>query len=326
MEYQLIGKSKAVENLRRRITQLGASSKDVLIVGELGSGRGTAARELHVQQFGGLNGDHPFITINASVLEDREFEATLFGFEKGAPGMPPTTKRGAFEMADGGTLLIEDVDELSFRNQMHILSFLETRTAKRLGATTGSPVRVRLILTMKHPIEELIEENKLYDKFASALKGFELLNVPALRERPEDIPILAKYFVSEICRDLGIKEVVLDINAIDILVRQPWRENIRELKAVIDKAILFSSGGKFVLPPELTDEKTEIVKMLNNIEGGQAFVLENSLDVIERGIIERALNKFGFNQSRAAAFLGMTEQTLRYKLKRLGIASARQRR
>ncbi len=109
------------------------------------------------------------------------------------------------------------------------------------------------------------------------------------------------------------------------LVRHPWKENIRELKAVIDKSILFSSGGKFVLPPELTDEKTEVVKMINNVISGQEFVLDNSLDVIEKGIIERALERFGFNQSRAALFLGMTEQTLRYKLKRLAIPSARHR-
>jgi DNA-binding NtrC family response regulator len=134
-----------------------------------------------------------------------------------------------------------------------------------------------------------------------------------------------KHFVNEISKDLGIKDVAIDINAIDVLVRHPWKENIRELKAVIDKSILFSEGGKFVLPAELTDEKTEVVKMINNVISGQEFVLDNSLDVIEKGIIERALDRFGFNQSRAASFLGMTEQTLRYKLKRLAIPSARHR-
>ena len=119
--------------------------------------------------------------------------------------------------------------------------------------------------------------------------------------------------------------MVIDVNAIDVLVRQPWRENIRELKAVVDKCVLFSHDGRFMLPPELVDEKTEVVKMINNIMAGQEFVLDKSLDVIEKGIIERSLEKFGFNQSKAAQFLGMTEQTFRYKLKRLGIASARSR-
>jgi len=120
-------------------------------------------------------------------------------------------------------------------------------------------------------------------------------------------------------------ELVIDINAVDVLMRQPWRENIRELKSVIDKCVLYAHDGQLNLPPELVDEKSEVAKMLANISAGQEFILDRSLDVIEKGIIDRSLEKFGFNQSRAAQFLGMTEQTFRYKLKRLGIASARTR-
>ena len=137
--------------------------------------------------------------------------------------------------------------------------------------------------------------------------------------------LTVRHFTNDICRELGIGDLVMDINAIDVLVRQPWRENIRELKAVVDKCVLFSHEGRFMLPPELVDEKTEVVKMINNIMAGQEFILDRSLDVIEKGIIERALDKFGFNQSKAAQFLGMTEQTFSYKLKRLGVASARSR-
>jgi DNA-binding NtrC family response regulator len=178
---------------------------------------------------------------------------------------------------------------------------------------------------MKDTPEELVQAQKLYADFAVRLKEVELISVPPLRERREDIPLLVKHFVGEISRDLGLKDIALDINAIDVLVRHHWGDNIRELKAVIDKSVLFSQGGRFVLPPELVDEKTEVVKMINNVVAGQEFILDKSLDVIEKGIIERALNRFSFNQSRAANFLGMTEQTLRYKLKRLGIPSARQR-
>jgi two-component system response regulator AtoC len=194
-----------------------------------------------------------------------------------------------------------------------------------MGGNEGRSVNTRVILTVKHPPEELLSAHKIYEDLAAKLNDFESITVLPLRERPEDIPVLVKHFVNEISKDLGIKDVAIDINAIDILVRHSWKENIRELKAVIDKSILFSEGGKFVLPTELTDEKTEVVKMINNVISGQEFVLDNSLDVIEKGIIERALDRFGFNQSRAASFLGMTEQTLRYKLKRLAIPSARHR-
>jgi DNA-binding NtrC family response regulator len=326
MDYQIIGRSRASENLRKQIAKLTKNDKDVLIVGEVGTGKGAVAKNIHAERYKGKDQEsHPFVAVNASVVDDRELEAVLFGFEKGVPGMPPTTKRGVFELAHGGTLLIEEAEEASFRLQMKLADFIKERKTKRMGATTAKPVQVRLILTMKRQPKDLQEDHKLFEGLGAALKNFELVSIAPLRDRPEDIPLLAKHFVSEISRDLGIKDVALDINAVDVLVRHSWRENIRELKAVVDKSVLFSTDGKFALPPELADEKTEVVKMINNVLGGQAFVLDNSLDVIEKGIIERALSRFGFNQSRAATFLGMTEQTLRYKLKRLGIASARQR-
>jgi DNA-binding NtrC family response regulator len=265
------------------------------------------------------------MSINLSVLDDKELEAVLFGFDRGVEGLPYTSKRGLFELANGGTVLIEEIEEASFRNQMKILNFMNERKTRRIGGETGEPVDIRLIVTLKGDPAELVEKRKLLEDLYSKILEFERIEVPPLRTRPEDIPLLVKHFAVEICRELGLADLAIDINAIDVLVRQPWRENIRELKAVVDKCVLFSNDGRFMLPPELVDEKTEVVKMINNIMAGQEFVLDRSLDVIEKGIIERSLEKFGFNQSKAAAFLGMTEQTFRYKLKRLGIASARAR-
>jgi len=325
MEETIVGRSKAIEQLKKQISRVSKGAKDVLLVGEPGVGKGVVAKRIHTEQYGDADEQHPFLSVNASVIDDRELEAVLLGFEKGAPGMPPTTKRGLFELSNNGTILIEEIEDASFRNQMKILGFIQERSAKRMGGDEGRSVKTRVILTMKRPLDDLQAAHKIYEDLASRLEEFEQIQILPLRERPEDIPVLVKHFVNEISKDLGIKDVAIDINAIDVLVRHPWKENIRELKAVIDKSILFSSGGRFVLPPELTDEKTEVVKMINNVISGQEFVLDNSLDVIEKGIIERALTRFAFNQSRAASFLGMTEQTLRYKLKRLAIPSARHR-
>lgn len=325
MEETIVGRSKSIEQLKKQITKAAKSTKDILIIGEPGVGKGVVARRIHSELYGSASDQHPYLSVNASVIDDRELEAVLFGFEKGVPGMPPTTKRGLFELANDGVILIEEVEDASFRNQMKILSFIQDRIAKRMGGDVGGSINTRVMLTMKKNPEELLAAHKIYEDLAAELGGFEQLQVLPLRERPEDIPVLVKHFINEISKDLGIRDIAIDINAIDVLVRHPWKENIRELKAVIDKSILFSSGGKFMLPPELTDEKTEVVKMINNVISGQEFVLDNSLDVIEKGIIERSLTRFGFNQSRAALFLGMTEQTLRYKLKRLAIPSARHR-
>jgi len=324
MQYPIVGKSRAMENLVRQVNRLAKLRNDVLIVGESGTGKGAVAKNIFTLG-NGENGQSQFFSINLSVIDDRELEAILFGYDKGVEGLPYTSKRGLFEIANGGTVLIEEVEEASFRNQMKILNFINERTTRRIGSDSTEAVDIRLIVTLKDDPKRLVENHKLLEDLYGKLTSFERVEVTPLRERPEDIPLIVKHFASEISHELGLGELAIDINAIDVLVRQTWRENIRELKAVVDKCVLFSSGGKFMLPPELVDEKTEVVKMINNIVTGQEFILDKSLDVIEKGIIERALGKFGFNQSRAATFLGMTEQTLRYKLKRLRIASARTR-
>jgi DNA-binding NtrC family response regulator len=323
-EYPIVGKSKAVDQLIKQITALTKSRHDILIIGEVGVGKGAVAKNIYLggRAFG--NGS-PFMSINLSVIDDKELESILFGFDRGVEGMPYTSKRGLFEQANGGTVVIEELEEAGFRNQMKILTFLNERRTKRIGSDTHAPVDLRILVTMKEDPAALVAKRKLLEELLPKLVEFDRVFIPPLRERLEDIPLLVKHFTTEICKELGIPELVIDINAIDVLLRQPWRENIRELKAVIDKCVLFSSGGRFMLPPELVDEKTEVVKMINNIMAGQEFVLDRSLDLIEKGIIERSLDKFGFNQSKAAQFLGMTEQTFRYKLKRLGIASARSR-
>jgi DNA-binding NtrC family response regulator len=322
-EYPIVGKSKAVEHLIKQISILAKNRRDVVIVGEAGVGKGAVAKNIFFA--GRRTADEPFMSINLSVLDDRELEAILFGFDRGVEGLPYTSKRGLFEQANGGTVLIEEVEEASFRNQLKILTFINERTTRRIGGDTKENVDIRLVVTLKAPASELVEKRKLLEELQAKIQEFEFVDVPPLRHRPEDIPLLVRHFTTEICRELGVGDLAIDINAIDVLVRQPWKENVRELKAVVDKCVLFSNEGRFMLPPELVDEKTEVVKMINNIIAGQEFVLDKSLDVIEKGIIERSLEKFGFNQSKAAQFLGMTEQTFRYKLKRLGIASARAR-
>ncbi len=325
MEYPIIGKSKAVEQLLKHVHRVAKTRGDVIIVGEAGVGKGAIAKNIYSLEIGEGGTATPFMSINLSVLDDKELEAILFGFDRGIEGLPYTTKRGMFEIANGGTVLIEEIEEASFRNQMKILSFMNERTSRRMGSNRSEAVDIRLIITLKEDPKALMEKRKLLEDLYNRIHNFERIEIPPLRERPEDIPLLVKHFANELCAEIGVAELAIDINAIDVLVRQTWRENIRELKAVVDKSVLFSNGGRFMLPPELVDEKTEVVKMINNIVNGQDFILDRSLDAIEKGIIERSLQKFGFNQSKAAGFLGMTEQTLRYKLKRLNIVSSRAR-
>jgi DNA-binding NtrC family response regulator len=325
LEYPIIGKSKAVVALIKQIRKLAKSPQDVLIIGEAGTGKGAIARNIYSLSAEGGEIPGPFTSLNLAVVDDKELNSILFGHEKGTQGMPNTSRRGIFEMAEGGTVVVEEIEEASLRNQMKILRFIAERQTRREGSTKKEDIDVRLVITTKEDPKTLSEKSKILKELADELTSFETIEVPPLRERPEDIPLMVDFFTTEACRELGIDEPIIDINAIDVLVRQRWKENIRELKSVIDRSVMFSQGGMFTLPPELTDEKTEVVKMINNILTGQEFEINKSLDIIERGIVERALERFGFNQSKAAQFLGMTEQTLRYRLKRLGIVASRHR-
>ncbi len=320
-EYPIVGKSKAVDQLIKQISSLAKNRRDVLIVGESGVGKGAVAKDIYISgKTFGNNG--PFLSINLSVVDDRELESILLGHDKSGAGVNPAPRRGLLDQGIGGTIVLEELEEASFRNQRKLLTFM-TEARHHNGHSAPD---VRFIVTMKGDPALLAQEHKLMEEVAQHFQHeFEIVEIPPLRERLEDIPILVKHFTSDLCKELQIPELVIDINAIDVLVSQPWRNNIHELKSVIDKCVLFSRDGQFILPPELVDEKSEVAKMISNIMAGQEFILDRSLDVIEKGIIERSLDKFGFNQSRAAQFLGMTEQTFRYKLKRLGIASARAR-
>lgn len=325
LPHPIIGKSKSVESVREKITNASTSRRDVVIIGEPGVGKGAVAKNIHYLSCENHGRSEPFFSVNVSILDDKEFGVVFFGFDRGAEGLPQTSKRGLLEQANGGTLLIEEIEEASFRNQIKLLNVINDRQTKRIGGEAQENLEIRFIMTMKADPEELVGKRKLLEDFYAKVLEFEKIEVAPLRDRPEDIPLLVRFFSDELCKELGMDDLAIDINAVDVLVRQSWRENIRELKAVVDKSVLFSKEGQFVLPTELVDEKTELVKMINNVMAGQEFVLDRSLDVIEKGIIERSLEKFGFNQSKAAQFLGMTEQTFRYKLKRLGIASARTR-
>ena len=264
MEYPIVGKSRAVDQLMKQIQRLAKTRRDVAIIGEAGVGKGAVAKNIYTLERSSES-TSPFMSINLSVMDDKELEAVLFGYDRGVEGLPYTTKRGLFEIANGGTVLIEEIEEASFRNQMKILAFMNERTSRRIGGARSEPVDIRLIVTVKEDLRSLVDKRKLLEDLFNKMSDFERVEIAPLRERPEDIPLLVKHFAGEICKEIGIGELVIDINAIDVLVRQSWRENIRELKAVVDKSVLFSSGGRFMLPPELVDEKTEVVKMINNI-------------------------------------------------------------
>ena len=164
-EYPIAGKSKVVDQLKKQIVQLAKTRKDMVIVGEAGVGKGAVAKNIFFRS--NVGGDKPFMSINLSVVDDRELEAVLFGFDRGIEGLPYTSKRGLFEQANGGTVLIEEIEEASFRNQMKILKFMNERKTRRMGGDVDESVDIRLIITMKAEPSELVEKRKLLEDQAN---------------------------------------------------------------------------------------------------------------------------------------------------------------
>jgi DNA-binding NtrC family response regulator len=322
--YPSIGKSKAAEQLRRQMARCSSSRKALLLVGETGVGKSAIARKIFAAGSGSEKAV-PFYALNLRVTDEKDVEATLFGYERATDKLPYTSKRGVFELANGGTVLLEELEEATFRTQLRLINIINDRATRRLGGSKAVPVEFRLLITMKYPPKRLLDEKKIAPELYTLLSQMDMLEIPPLRDRIDDIPELAKVFLQDITTELGVKNMILTTNELNVLKQQTWKENLRELRAVIDRCVIFSEDGRFALPAELIDEKTEIAKVLNNIKAGQPFVLDESLDVIERGVIKRTLEKYESNQSRTALFLGVTEQTLRYKLRRLGIESSRRR-
>jgi DNA-binding NtrC family response regulator len=304
----LVGESNAIKKLTKQIQQLAASTRNVLIEGEPGVGKTTVARQIHMLWKGATK---PFVTLNAVLTPDDEFRAILFPEE--AQGM---ASKQVPELVDGSTLYIRDVEDLSFSNQSRVARFLEGRKGKQ---------KTRVVATVKDDLQKCFESGMLVESLYNQLQSFEKVYIPPLRERPEDIPALSVHFVTEASRELGVRVKTLDANTLDFLTKYDWKDNARGLKAVIDKSVHQSEGEMLTLPQEILDETSHLKGIINNINLKKRFSMDLALENIEKLLLLRMLKVFGYNQSRVAEALGITEGNLRYRLKKYRIPSSRQR-
>lgn len=307
----VVGESPAIKKLNKLIFQLAGSSRNVLIEGETGVGKTTVARHLYLA---GKDRAKPFFTIDPSLTPDEEVKAIFFrdelrrDEEAAAKQIP--------ELIDGSTVYAKDVEDLSFSNQSRLARFLDSKK--------GKP-KVRVIAAVKEPIEKCFEKGMIVEPLFNQLVTFEKIYIPPLRERPEDIPALAEQFIVEACKELGIRVKTLDTNTLDFLAKFDWKENVRGLKAVIDKSVHQTEGEALTLPREILDERSHLQGIINNIEMKKRFSMDMALENIEKLLLQRMLKAFGYNQSRVAEALGITEGNLRYRLKKYSIPSSRQR-
>jgi DNA-binding NtrC family response regulator len=293
---------------------LARGRKNVIIVGEVGVGKGLTAEAIHQES---KDAKKPCVRLNVSAIDPSRLKKLVdLAIESGEFNNPIAPDHGNFKLVDGTTLIVEDIDRSGLTSQSSVCEFLSfCRREKR---------DIRLIILLQSPVPQAVKNGSVLPALLDETKRWETIKIPPLRERQEDIPELVEYFVEQVGRDLGIEGMIIDSNAIGVLVRQEWKENVLELKRLVERSIVLSRDKEvFRLPAGLVNEQAELSRIISRIDEGAEFALDNAMEIIEKGILMRTLEKFEFNQSRAARFLKMTEDTLRYRMKRLGIPTAR---
>ncbi len=322
----IIGDSAATERLRAMVMRIarmtggpGAPAPTVLLLGETGSGKGHIARALHAAS-GRCNG--PFIEVNCTALPENLVEAELFGYEKGAFTDAKATRAGLFETAEGGTLFLDEIGNISGALQTKFLKVIEEKVVRRIGATAARRIDVQIIAATNRDLEAAVRlgefREDLYQRLSVAV-----MRIPPLREREGDGGRLARVLLEDLCRRYGVPPRTLSPEAEAAIARYPWPGNVRELANTMERVLLFSDsdpvqaddlglapgdqpGGRLALGPA-GDVQIDFP------EGGL------SLEAVERTLLVMALDKAAGNVSAAARLLGITRDTLRYRMEKFGL-------
>jgi two-component system, NtrC family, response regulator AtoC len=313
----LIGRSRAMREVFLKIEQVADTKTTVLITGESGTGKEMVARALH---YNSLRRGSPFVALNCASIPDSLMESELFGHEKGAFTDASSRKLGQFETANGGTLFLDEIAELSPATQAKLLRVLQSKEFTRVGGTQTIEVDVRLITATNKNLEEAIRHRAFREDLYYRINVLPI-HLPPLRERKEDIPSLVHYFLAKKANEDGRNTKTLSKDALAYLLRYDWPGNVRELENVIEQAVTLSSTQSIAvahLPVQLQSRrKTSTIK--DKTVGGQISLVD-AVKSFERDIIQSALQKTNFIQTRTARLLGITRRILKYKMDALGIA------
>ncbi len=312
-ESTLAGRSAAVEALRAAIARVAPIPSPVLVLGESGTGKELVARELHRL---GANPSGPFVVINSAALPEQLVESELFGHEKGAFTGAVAARKGAFESAENGTLFLDEIGELPPAVQPKLLRALEQHTVTRLGSTRDVAVNARVVAATHRDLDRAVKGGTFREDLLYRL-NVHVLAVPPLRERREDVPLLAARFVEETCRRFGVLPKRLAPEAREALVRYDWaRNNVRELRNVIERSVVAADGE--VIRAEHLPEA---------VFGGAAAAETDAESyqaqraAAERRIIVAALEKHDWHVTRAAEALGLADHASLLKImRRLGVS------
>ncbi|HVR97360.1 MAG TPA: sigma 54-interacting transcriptional regulator [Thermoanaerobaculia bacterium] len=317
---RIVGASKSWKEVLRHVGRVASSETTVLITGESGTGKEIVA---HLIRQGSPRVGKPFVAVNCAALPDQLLESELFGYEKGAFTGAVAAKAGRLEQAAGGTLFLDEVAEMSPLVQAKLLRFLQEREFQRLGGTRTLRADVRVIAATNRDLGRLIARQEFREDLYYRLNVFEI-RIPPLRERPEDVLLLAEAFLEELGHSMSRPAAGISRDAREWLLAYPWPGNVRELRNAIERAILLCDGGLVTrdhLPAVVGRPETARPAAVHGSLGPDAPFPAGGIDLeaVERSFVERALAQTRGNKSKAARLLGLTRAQLYSRLEKYGL-------
>jgi two-component system NtrC family response regulator len=314
--HQIIGRSKGLRSVLAMVDRAAPSRSSVLITGESGTGKELVARAIH---FASPRKKGPFVGVNCMALSPGVLESELFGHEKGSFTGAVAMRRGRFELADGGTLFLDEIGELSNDMQVRLLRVLQERKFERVGGSEEIGVDIRVVTATNKDLQAEVEAGNFREDLYYRLNVVHL-SLPPLRERREDIPLLAAHFMEKMVRDNGLSPKVFTPEALDFLCGYEWPGNIRQLENTVERCMVMAPSDAIEvqdLPQEIRDEETQLKSAADLLP--VALNLADTMDKLEAALVRRALARADFVQVKAAELLGISKSLLQYKLRKYGI-------
>jgi DNA-binding NtrC family response regulator len=310
---RIIGKSKQLQDITASIQKVAPTNATVLIHGESGTGKELFARAIH---FLSRRKDAPFVAINSAAIPHELLESELFGYERGAFTGADARKLGKLELADKGTVFLDEIGDMDLTLQAKILRVIQEQVIERVGGNKPIKIDVRIVAATNKDIEKAVSAKLFREDLFYRLNVFPI-TIPPLRERRDDIPAIAQHFLAKYCAEVRKGPLSLSGEALDILMKSPWKGNVRELENVIERAVIYAEGGE-VRAQDLGIKESSIIEALvENVpmDGPLQAIAEAAQRIAESRRIRQVLKQTGGNKSRAAEVLQVSYKTLLTKIK-----------
>ncbi len=316
--HNLIGKSPAMQEIYAKIEQVADSRTTVLVTGESGTGKELVAKAIH---YNSARRERPFVALNCAALPETLIESELFGHEKGSFTDATARRVGQFELAHTGTLFLDEIGDLSAATQAKLLRVLQEREFTRVGGVQSIKVDVRIVAATNKNLDEMVRKNQFREDLYYRINVIALY-LPPLRERGEDIALLAKHFLAKRIEEEKRPPQEFTKSSLELISHYPWPGNVREMENIIEQAFIWSKGSDVITPehlPNILRTDTRSTSLRDDTLAGR-LSLEKAVMEFEREIILDALKRTTYVQTHAAAMLGISRRMLKYRMDTLGIS------